>query len=84
MTARMRITVDGDTLMDADLGNWTQPKPQIDQLNQLAASPTPPAWTRPVMVMLAEAALRKRSLNIDITTRDSGWTMSVDDAEAKT
>lgn len=73
--SHLTITVDGDTLMDGDTGDWTYNPPQqvMNQLNGQTVKP----YSRALLVAMADHALASRNATITITTRDGGWTLDV-------
>lgn len=74
--ARIRLDVDGSTLMDADLGKWTSEPPQILR-EQLAANSAPKPYMRCVLMIVADAAMTDTETRIIVTTTDEAWTMTV-------
>ncbi len=75
--ARVQVSVDGDTIMDADLGRWTSKPPQILR-DQLAANAAPKLYMRCLLVIVADAAMSATGTSIDITTYGDNWTMRVE------
>lgn len=76
--SRIRLTIDGDTIMDGDLGQWhNKPPESLTQHLNPAANPQP--WAKAAMLAIVQAALEKRDVVIVVTTRDGGWTLDVDD-----
>ncbi|MDO3206618.1 MFS transporter [Mycobacteroides abscessus] len=79
--SHIRIIVDGDTLMDADPGNWRSTPPDIESL-KLKTGGQP--WGIALMGAVAEAAtlsmanLPATDTTIVVTTRDNGWTLDVE------
>lgn len=77
----IRITVDGQTIMDADPGEWRTTPPDIDSL-KLKAGTQP--WGLAVMGTVAEAATLAMAgkscgdTTIAITSRATGWSMDVE------
>ena len=74
--ARITLTVDGNTEMDADLGAWNSEPPQILR-DQLAANTAPKLYMRCVLMVVADAAMSDTETTIDITTAGNDWTMAV-------
>ncbi|CPX29539.1 Hypothetical major facilitator transporter [Mycobacteroides abscessus] len=78
--AHITITIDGDTLMDADPGSWRSTPPDIESL-KLKTGGQP--WGIALMGAVAEAAtlsmanLTGTDTAIMVTTRDNGWTLEV-------
>jgi hypothetical protein len=73
--ATLRITVDGNTVMDGDLGQWTTEPPFIAE--QLKANARPAPWMRCLMLTLADAAMSEKVMSVDVRTRANGWDFSV-------
>lgn len=78
--SHITITVDGDTLMDADPGSWNSTPPNIDSLKlKLGGQP----WGIALIGAVAEAGtlsmanLPGTDTTIVVTTRDNGWTLDV-------
>lgn len=73
----MRVTLNGDVLMDGDLGQWsTNPPPLLAE--QLKAHTTPKPWMRAIMLTIADAATSNQSTTIDVTTRSNRWDLHVE------
>lgn len=77
--SRIRLTIDGDTIMDGDLGQW-QNKPPESLTQHLDPTANLQPWAKAAMLAIVQAALEKRDTAITVTTRDRGWTLDVDDA----
>jgi hypothetical protein len=81
--SNIRITIDGDTVMDSDPGDWSLTPPDIDSLKLKATGPGKP-WGLAVMSTIADAAPRALAghtignTTITVTTTSTGWTMDVD------
>ncbi|OHT87130.1 MFS transporter [Mycobacteroides saopaulense] len=79
--SHITITIDGDTLMDADPGSWRSTPPDIEAL-KLKSGGQP--WGIALMGAVAEAAtlsmanLPATDTTIVVTTRDNGWTLDVE------
>lgn len=74
--ATLCITVDGKTIMDGDLGQWTTNPPDIIA-EQLKANSRPTPWMRALMLTLADAAMSEKAMSVDVRTRADGWDFSV-------
>lgn len=74
--AHARITIDGATLLDANLGEWTRTLPDILQ-QQLNPGAQPQPWMKALLLMVAEAAAGNQPFQADVTTRDNGWVLDV-------
>jgi hypothetical protein len=76
--AHIRLTLDGDTLMDGDLGAWQQQPPEA-VADMLRNGGRGEPWHRPTLMVIADADLRNKSATITITTSADGWTLDVQD-----
>jgi hypothetical protein len=75
--AHMRITIDGETVMDDTLDAWSAEPPKILR-DQLAANSTPKLFMRCLLLVLADSAVTQADTDITITTdEDDDWTMAV-------
>ena len=77
---QMRITVDGDTWLDGDLGEWQEKPPE----QFVKALQTPSAGTpglRQLLTALAEAATQDKPTRLELTTRERGWTLTVEELQ---
>ncbi|AXQ65015.1 hypothetical protein HWC44_gp102 [Mycobacterium phage ThetaBob] len=82
----IRISVDDKVLMDADPGTWTTTPPDIESLKQhLGGVDEPQPYMQAIMLALAKVATyamvgkQQPSTTIAVTTRPTGWTLSVDE-----
>lgn len=78
----MRVTIDGNVVMDGDLGNWSTNPPELIT-EQLKANARPAPWMRALMLTMAEAAMSEQSMTVDVVTRADGWDYSVSHGEVK-
>lgn len=77
MRTHIKLTVDGETLMDGDLGEWKhKPPTAIQHLIKPGRKPEP--YLQAALGAVLEASLISKSATIDCTTRENGWTVSVD------
>lgn len=71
------ITIDGNTILDGDLGQWTHTPPA-----SLAKYLTPNAQQQPglnaLLLAFATAAKTGQDITIDLTNRANGYTLTVD------
>lgn len=74
--ASMSITINGKTVMDGDLGQWSTSPPEIIS-DQLKANAHPAPWMRALMLTMADAAMSEQSMSVDVKTRADGWDFSV-------
>lgn len=76
--ATMRITVDGKTLMDGDLGQWSTEPPELKPIiDQVKTNPNPEPWMRDLITHVAHVGMGGQSRNIDVATMVDGYDMSV-------
>ncbi len=66
------VTVDDDTLMDGDVGEWLHVPPVLERHMK-----APDPWSRPLIMAFTDAAVRKRDTTITIATQPNGWTLAV-------
>ena len=82
--AHITVTIDGDTIMDADPGTWSTTPPDINALGFRGRSSQPEPWRQLIMLTIAETATLalagKPGVNthINVTTRTDGWTMDME------
>ena len=72
------FSIDGNTVLDADLthGQPTPPQQMAELIATAQTSKQP--WLKLAMVPLAEAILTGRDVAITVSTDVSGWTLDVD------
>lgn len=74
--SRIRIIIDGDTVMDADPGTWTHTPPDLDALKLQSTTPPQP-WMQSVMFALADIATKAFAGQTQ-TDSKGGWTLDVE------
>jgi hypothetical protein len=80
--ANIRITVDGNVLMDADPGTWSSAPPNMMPLQ--LGKPDPDPWMVAMMPTVAKVATEAMAgkkpgdITITVTTDDNGWTLDVE------
>ena len=75
--AYVRLTVDGKTEIDAELGAWTaQPPSVLRDLIKPGAAPPAPSM-KCVMIALADAELLGQNVDIALTTGPDSWVLAV-------
>lgn len=83
--AKLKITVDGDVLMDSDPGEWRTTPPDLSAL-PIRAGAQPAPWMLTIMDAVNKTAMRAvaghetGSAEITVTTRAYGWTVDYDAA----
>lgn len=78
----MRITVNGDTWLDGDLGTWEEKRPE-QYLNALQNPSAQLPGTRQLLLAFAEAASQDKSCSLELTTSERGWTLTVEDLDGE-
>jgi hypothetical protein len=77
MTA-MKIIVDGDILLNDDLGDWER-KPPSTLAHLIRPGFKPKPWMQAMLVVLADAAVREQPTRIEVNTSSrERWTLSVE------
>ena len=74
----MRITVNGDTWLDGDLGTWEEKRPE-QYLNALRNPSAQPPGTRQLLMAFAEAASQDKPTSLELTNSERGWTLTVEE-----
>lgn len=72
----MTVTIDGEKVIDGDLGEWNSNPPEILR-DQLAANATPKPWMRCLLMVIADTAMSGVDTAVVIATSQSGWTLEV-------
>lgn len=76
------MVVDGETLMDADPGEWSSNPPDVSALN-LRAGNKPEPWMQTILFTVAKTGIDALSggqtgdTDIVVTTVEDGWDMTV-------
>lgn len=79
--AHTTIIVNGETLLDDNLGQWTStPPPAIEALSHPKERRH---WMYPVMATLVPALISDHPISITVTTNGTNWSMSVDNGNHK-
>lgn len=74
--ANVKVTVDGKTIMDGDLGEWSTNPPELIK-EQLKANARPALWMQALLLTIADAAMSNKCLTVDVRTDAEGWAMDV-------
>lgn len=76
--AHTKITIDGDTILDANLSSdWQGKLPdQIQAYLRPDAKPEP--WRMALIHEFTQSVLAGRPLTVTVTTRDTGYTLDID------
>ena len=81
MSPRMRVIVDGNTLLDNELVDWER-RPPAELANMIRPGVTPKPWMKALLVVLADAALTEQSTRFEINTSSRGrWSLSSEKLE---
>lgn len=84
--SNIRITIDGNLVMDSNPGQWSTTPPDIEGLKLEGGGNTPEPWMQAIMITLARVATealagaKAGDTAITATTRKGGWTLDVDQA----
>lgn len=73
---QLHVTIDGQTVINGDLGEWNSNPPEILR-EQLAANATPKPWMRCLLMVIADTAMSGADTTVVIATGSQGWTMEV-------
>jgi hypothetical protein len=74
--AQVKITVNGDPLVDRDLGEWTQSVPELEKYLDPNSKPTP--WMQATLVCMTLAIVRNQPFTAEITSRSGSWDLHVE------
>lgn len=72
----LHITIDDQTVLDGDLGEWTTNPPQL--ITEQLTNPKPQPGMKALMLALTEAAIHNQPTHINLQNRPNGWTLQVD------
>lgn len=80
--SHVRVTINGEKMMDDNLGNWTAQPPEflkrmVQKDPHSGKPPRPESHIMAVGVAISTAVLTGEDANIDVTTDEDGWSMSV-------
>jgi len=88
--SHLQIIVDGESMFDGEVGEWALP-PRPDRIpaalrSQLNPNAKPAPWMKFMLLAMLGKALadnvlrdpRLQPLDVELTTRPSGWTIGVD------
>jgi hypothetical protein len=77
----LKLVVNGQTLMDGDLGEWRhKPPTSVQHLLQPGKKPQP--YMQAALMALMEAAIKDVDTTIKVRTKARGWTIDVTHAAA--
>jgi len=72
----IKLTVDGQTLMDGDLGTWKRTPPTAIQ-HLLKPGKQPEPYLQAALGALLEASIKGTDAHIEATTTPTGWCVRV-------
>jgi hypothetical protein len=76
MAPRMRVIVDGNTILNDELGDW-QTRPPEALAYMIKPGYVPKPWMKALLVVMADAALNEQSTRFEITTSSRGrWSLN--------
>lgn len=76
--AYTKIVVDGETVIDRDIGEWTKAVPELEQYirpngQENGGKPKPEAWMQATLVLMAQAMMKGEAFRAEITTAANGF-----------
>lgn len=78
MMPRAIFTIDGNTVLDADLGPAWQERPPAELAELIAkVQTTKQPWLKAAMMPLTEAFISNTPVTITVQTSERGWTLTV-------
>lgn len=75
---RVRVRVDRKVLFNGALKDWAEKPPEVFK-DAIAINAKPEPHMKAILIVMADAVLAERSVNIDVTTTPKGFTMVVGD-----
>lgn len=75
--AHVKITIDGETILDDNLGEWTRALPERLQQELHPNEGRPQPWIRAIGLAMVEAATDNKPFEADVTTSPGEWTLTV-------
>lgn len=73
----VRVTVDGQRMMDDNLGNWEARPPEFLKRMVTPGGPKPEPHIIAIGLVISDAVLTGKDVAIDVQTADDSWTMAV-------
>jgi hypothetical protein len=78
MAPKMRVIVDGNTILNDELGDW-QTRPPESLAYMIKPGYTPKPWMKALLVVMADAALTEESMRFEVNTSSRGrWSLSAE------
>lgn len=71
--SRVMLTVDGVTLLNADLREWRQRERMPEELAALQKPGVSAPWMRPTLLVLTDALVRGQPIAIRVRTSGAGY-----------
>lgn len=78
MSAYLKVTINGEVVMDGDPRSWEQRQPEFiaNALNNMGKGASKP-YMRSLMLVIAEAAMTQTYTVVDVKSDGSGWSLNV-------
>ena len=73
---QIRIVLNGDVVMDQDIGEWTDTAPDFFK-DRVRPGVKPEPWMQAIMVVMVDAIQRDRATTIGVRTSIGEWVMKV-------
>jgi len=74
----VRITINGETVLDDHLGEWQRKPPAQLQAMAMPKNQPPQPGMKALLISLAEAAATNQPLTADLQSSDTGFILKVD------
>lgn len=78
MTVRVRVRVNSEVLFNGSLKEWENKPPDLFK-DAILPDARPEAYLKACMIVMADAVMMEKSVNIDIFTFPNAWSMEVSD-----
>jgi hypothetical protein len=80
--ARLKIVVDGETLVDHNPGDWQQPQPEniAERMQRLAqgGGMQQQPWRAPLLVAIGPYLAQGKAVTAEVKTHTGGYVLAVD------
>lgn len=75
--SHIKVTLNGEQMMDDNLGNWTARPPEFLKRMVQPGGPKPEPHILAIGVVISNAVLMGEDAAIDVTVDSDGWSMNV-------
>lgn len=78
MSSYLKVTINGDVVMEGDTGQWQERQPEfiVNALKGMGNG-QPAPYMRALMLVIAEAAMTKTYTEAEVKSSGSGWSLGV-------